>query len=310
MPKNKRTRFNKPALNLEEQLDLLRSRNLIIPKPARALHYLKFIGYYRLSGYCLFYQEKPSHIFRPGTTFDMVLDLYIFDRQLRMLVMDAMERIEVAVRACITNTLSEKYGPHWYLDEDLFAVQYNHEELIRKIKFETGLPNDSSGRVNIRKQEVFLKHYYQNYHSPELPPAWMVAEVMPLGVWSKIFRYLKLRDDQKKICSPFGIHYRVMESWLHCLTYLRNLCAHHSRLWNRRFSITPKIMKKYKKELTPNTQFYAQAAMLHIFMYVIADGSKWQQRLAMLLEKYDTIPLTAMGFPKDWRNAPFWKFNN
>ena len=99
MPKNYGTSYNKPAFNLEEQLDLLKSRGLDIPQPERALHYLKFIGYYRLSGYCLFYQEKPSHSFKHGTTFDAVLDLYIFDRQLRLLVMDAMERIEVAVRA-------------------------------------------------------------------------------------------------------------------------------------------------------------------------------------------------------------------
>jgi len=293
--------YNKPALDEMEQLNLLLSRNLLIPDHQRALHYLRFIGYYRLSGYALFFQDQNSRKFKNNTSFDNVLDLYIFDRELRLLVMDAIERIEVAVRTCISNYLSLQYGSHWFLDKELFISSYKHEYLVKKVELETGHNRDHKNR------EMFIDHYFNNYNDPKLPPSWMVAEVMPLGTWSKIYKNLRNRDDQKKIAQVFSLHYSVMASWLHSLTYLRNLCAHHSRLWNRRFSIKPKIMKKYHDLLLPNNTFYAQSVMLYIFMHIIADGSKWQHRLANLLTKHNQIQTQAMGFPKKWDENSFWR---
>ncbi len=293
--------YNKPALNEREQLDLLLSRDLLISDRQRVLHYLRFIGYYRLSGYALFFQEPNSRNFKDNTSFDNVLDLYIFDRELRLLVMDAVERIEVAVRACISNYLSLQYGSHWFLDKDLFIPSYKHEDFVKKIELETGHNRNSKNR------EIFIAHYFSSYNDPKLPPSWMVAEVMPLGTWSKIYKNLKHRDDQKKIAQVFSLHYSVMASWLHSLTYLRNLCAHHSRLWNRRFSIKPKIMKKHQNLLLPNNTFYAQSVMLYVFMHIIADGSKWQTRLAELLDRHNHVPTQVMGFPENWHKNPFWR---
>jgi abortive infection bacteriophage resistance protein len=307
--------YRKPALTLDEQLDLLASRGLIIPDQEKARHYLRYVGYYRLAGYSLPFQQQPNnlepHTFKEGVTFKDVLDAYIFDRELRLLVMDAIERIEVAFRACISNTMSESHGPHWYLDPSHFVPRFNHAALLNKIKRETYHASHLSDSKNKEhpRGETFINHYYQTYSHPELPPSWMVIEVMSLGTLSNIYASLLSRAVQKEICRPFGINHLVMESWLHTLTYLRNLCAHHSRLWNRRFSIKPIAMKCYKQQMERNYTFYTQAVMLYALMYIIADGSKWQHRLAELLAKHPRVDITSMGFPVNWQQDPFWRMN-
>ena len=138
--------------------------------------------------------------------------------------------------------MSEVHGSHWYLNADLFVDRYNHGQLIRMIEQATGFTNPG-------KQMEFSKHYFQNYHHPFLPPSWLVAEVLSIGTWSNICKNIKSRNLQKEISSPYDLHYSVMSSWLHSFTYLRNLCAHHSRLWNRTFTIKPKILKIIKSIL-------------------------------------------------------------
>ncbi len=291
--------FCKPPLSLDEQLRLLESRGLQIAEPRKAIHYLQFIGYYRLSGYFHAFYERglsPSHTFAARTTFKTVLEAYILDRELRILVMDAIERIEVAFRACISNTLCLHHGAHWFLDPKHFVSTNLHEEILEKIKNE----------LMRRDKEEFISHYFKTYCHPELPPSWMVVEVISLGTLSRIYSKLADRSIQKAICKPFGINHYVIESWLHALAYLRNLCAHHATLWNRTFSIKPTPLRSLQKLMSRNDKFFAQAVMLYTLMRVIADGSRWQHRLASLLEKHSIISSGIMGFPSNWKEDPFW----
>lgn len=110
--------FEKPPLGLDELVDRLVDRGLTVPDRDRARRYLRHIGYYRLSPYTIPFQRGgPDHLFRAGTGFDDVVDLYVFDRALRLLVMDALERVEVAVRAALTDHMSTTYGDsHWYIN--------------------------------------------------------------------------------------------------------------------------------------------------------------------------------------------------
>lgn len=127
--------YEKPALNIDQQLEILIKQGLIVKNPERVLHYLRFIGFHRLSGYFRTFQiqNTPEHIFKNGTTFDSIISIYIFDRKLRLLIMDAVERIEVAVRTTISSTMGEKYGSHWYLEQVLFKSKFNHKDLIKTI---------------------------------------------------------------------------------------------------------------------------------------------------------------------------------
>ncbi len=306
---DKKTNFNKPAIGLEQQLDLLIQRGLVVPDRAKALHYLRHIGYYRLSGYGLPFQKRglalPPHTFQDGVQFDTLLDLCIFDRELRLLAMDAIERIEVAARAAISNTLSERYGPHWYLDKGLFLRHRQHTKFLDEVKSQTRF-QAQDGSVQHKKRETFIQHYFRKYHRPELPPSWMVAEILSIGTWSAVYSNLANRSDKKAICDPFPLSPRTFQSWLHAIAYLRNLCAHHSRLWNRRFTITPEVPKEYQQYMNPNTTFYAHAAMLHILMNVIAPDSRWRHRLLELLQQHPDAPAAKMGFPEDWWKDTFW----
>ena len=242
--------YKKIALTIDQQLELLIKQGLVVKNPKRVLHYLRFIGYHRLSGYFRTFQiqNTSEHIFKKGTTFDSIISLYIFDRKLRLLVMDAVERIEVAVRTTISYTMCEKYGPHWYLKPMLFKSNFNHKDLIKTVEYETGFNNR-------KKQNKYCRNYFKNYSKPYLPPVWIVAEALSIGAWSNIFSNLRSRKDRKQISDQYYLHYNIMSSWLHSFTYLRNLCAHHSRLWNRKFTVKPKVANKLKKHFQNNASF-------------------------------------------------------
>lgn len=296
--------YIKPALTIDQQIDLLKSRGLIVPDKDNARHYLQFINYYRLSGYTISFEKiidgKRNHQFKAGTTFDDILALYNFDRHLRMLVMDAIERIEVAVRTQICLVLATTYNDsHWHLKRDLFNPEFKYYSLLSKCEIEQQ-----------RSKEPFARHYKKTYSSPTLLPAWMMTEVLSMGTWSQMYENLANRNDRKKISDAFKLPIMEFESWLHCLTYIRNLCAHHSRLWNRQFTITPKQLKPHNKYFTPNTTFAAQAAMMHLLLNVISPENKWTDRLHDMIQNHAFINPIKMGFSIDWKKDEFWNSSN
>lgn len=293
-------KFDKPPLTIEQQIELLIDRGLNISDRQQAQNHLNFIGYYRLSAYALPFQnggnDLDQHHFKLGTTFEQVLDLYIFDRKLRLLVMDAVERIEVAIRAAISNIASVKYSPQWFLNSELF--ERNYESCLSQLKKDINYDNPS-------KQERFIKHYYRNYNEPALPPSWMIMEVLMLGTVSKLYSNLTI-DLKKEIASLFGIDNTVLKSWLYSLSCLRNLCAHHSRIWNRTFTIKPKILNKLKIHVSSDDDFFAQTFVLVRMLRKISQDTHWEDRLEALFQEYPKVDLIAMGFPPNWRSLPIW----
>ena len=275
-----------------------------IPDRDRAEHYLQFIGYYRLSGYWFPFQHRDGSInndvFRAGTNFETILERYVFDRRLRMVVMDAVERIEVAARAVISNTMSAQFGPHWFLDASRFRPGYNHTELLRVINRETGI----SPR-NRHKQTQFIHHYVTNYHSPSLPPSWMIFEVLSFGVVSRIFA--NIRDNERRmIANEVALPRDRLESWLHAIAHLRNFCAHHSRVWNREFRVTPSIPRPERSHVTRRKRLYAFAVAIQILVKRVSGDTHWSDRLEELFQDYPAIPIDEMGFPSNWRAQPVW----
>lgn len=295
-----KVKFSKPALTVEQQVDLLVSRGLNVGNREAVSHYLRFIGYYRLSAYCIPFQsgEKnaSNHHFKPDTSFDQILELYIFDRKLRLLIMDAVERIEVAIKATISNVASVNHGSHWFLRKEFFETSFNHDSFLEKLKKD----------ISKNKSETFIQHYQKNYGDPELPPSWMIFEMLSLGTVSLVYKFLKL-ELKKEITSLFSVHYSILESWLHTLSYLRNLCAHHSRLWNRIFTIKPKILKECKAYISEDNKFFAQTFVVVRLLRKISQDSHWEERLEHLLKEYPEIDASMMGFPKDWISLPIWE---
>jgi len=181
LPKDKKP-FKKPALSLDQQVELLVSRGMNISDPTRAKHYLKFIGYYRLSGYFRFFTDPADEArekFSKDTDFDAVLDLYVFDRKLRTLLMDAFERIEVAVKATLSHEACISRDVFWLCNSDNFDYG-SHDAILEGIREAVGGPDS-------KPQHLFIYHFYNKY-SDDLPPSWMIVETISFGLISKIYK--------------------------------------------------------------------------------------------------------------------------
>lgn len=292
--------FTKPATTFAQQIDLLRGRGMIIADPVKAEFYLSHLNYYRLGAYWLPFEANHStHTFQPGTRFEDVLDLYIFDRELRLLVMDVIERVEVSVRTQWAYQLAHHHGAHACLDPNLVS---NWSEWIKDSK-------SLQDSVH-RSRETFIQHLRNNYHEP-LPPTWALCEVMSLGQLSRCFGNLAPKATRRAIALPYSLDDDVLESWLHHLTFVRNICAHHSRLWNRELTITPQLPRSKPHALVPefvpgSRRLYNTLVILVHMMDAMAPGHHWRKRLKDLLAAHH-VNLTAMDFPADWAARAIWQ---
>ena len=155
-------------------------------------------------------------------------------------------------------------------------------------------------------RQTFIKHYYDKYGEPALPPSWMVFETLSFGTVSQAFKNLT-RQNQKPIAKTFGLDGAVLGSWLHALSYVRNLAAHHQRLWNRVYTIKPIAARHLAADLQDTTRFYAQAVMIEALLRVVAPASRWGDRLADLLAQHPKVPLGRLGFPEGWQQREVWQ---
>lgn len=220
-------RYTKPPLTFADQLELLQGRGLQVPDPARAEHWLSHISYYRLSAYMLPFKDGEN--FRPGTTFDQVAGLYIFDRKLRLILLDAIERIEVALRTFLTYELSHQYGVFGHTDPTRFSPRFGHDRFMEHLR-----------KAERDSKETFVSHYRGKYTSEEHLPVWMATELISLGQLSRLYTACN-PSIKRRFARRLNTGDPIVSSWLHSLSYVRNVCAHHSRLWNRELAIKPML---------------------------------------------------------------------
>ena len=291
--------FRKPAISLSAQIALLEKRGLKVEDSNVAEYYLKYIGYYRLSGYWRYFADPSDGArekFYAGSTFQEVLDLYTFDRKLRALLMDALERIEIAFKATVSHEGSILKGPFWLCDPANFG-HGQHEAVLKDIDVAIGKDKD-------KPQHLFINHFYSKY-SDDRPPSWMVFETLSFGAASRIFKASR-GEIQTEVSKHFGVNRSVLESWMHSLSFARNVCAHSGRLCTRTFTIKPKIPHAFGTEIKTD-RLYAVCCIVHHIMATISDGTKWSERLKELVSERGECTLESMGFPKDWDTQSFWK---
>ncbi len=292
--------YNKPRISSAQELQKLKDLGLIVDDETLALHKLQHYNYYRLAAYWIPFQlNSESREFRPGTTFDDILRVYNLDRRLRLIVLDAIERIEVSVRAQWANKLTDMHGTHAHLDntivKDVSRWNDNKSLLTREVD---------------RSEDFFITHFKRKY-SDELPPITVVCEVISLGLLSKWYSNLKPLRTRRAIADVYELGESVLESWLHHLTIIRNISAHHSRLWNKNFGHvmprhTRKKPKKLTGEFTTNPHIYNSLLILLHMLDVLEVGVQWRKRLVeLLIEHEDCLP--KMGFPEGWKNKEIWR---
>jgi len=301
MPEN----YNKPPLSFEAQLKKLVDRGLVIRDQTTALQQLSNISYYRLSAYWYPFRtrDEQGHVtsnIEPGTAIETVIQLYEFDRQLRLLVMNALERIEIIIRTKLAYHLAHTYGPFAHAEAKHFHPQFNHAKWLEKIVDETE-----------RSSDEFIRHYQNKYNGFPIVPIWMLTEVMSLGSLSFLLGGLQ-HNDKKAIAENFAIHHKQLANWLHILTYIRNVCAHHSRLWNRELAIRPYQIKdpNWLPPITPrNDRIFYILLMLGYLLNASGNGNAWAAVCTELLEPIASVKRwrIAMGMPENWKVHPVWE---
>lgn len=315
--------YKKPPLTFDQQIDLLKRRGLIISDSERTKRHLSNVSYFRMSAYMLPFKEngiggKPTDQFIPGTSWDDVYDLYKFDRKLRLLIFDAIERVEVALRTQVIYQLSHKYGSHWQDNRALFSPAKTNHKTGREYNVYDDIQKHIGEQLTSNKKARFIEHYLATYNIPPTPPCWMTVELLYFSELSKICQNLKDRKDRTDIAKAFGlIDDRVFCSRLHTLNYIRNICAHHARLCNIDMDITPArffIKKSTKVWLTDsevnsvsrNKLFYSMCVILFL-LETINPKTHFLRHFKDLLLKYPKINLNSMGFPAMWETYQIWQ---
>ncbi len=292
--------YTKPATAYAEQLQQLKDRGMQIANEPKVLHLLESISYYRLSGYWHpLLADKQTHRFKKGATFEMAFQLYCFDKDLRKLVIAELEKIEVAIRAKMIYVLSHKHGSFWHTNASLFKKAHKHAKSLSKMKEEYD-----------RSDEEFIKAFSLKY-SDVYPPAWMAMEITSFGTLSRLYENLNTTKERRDVANYFGLSDTAFESWLHSIVYLRNICAHHTRFWNRIMSISPQTLKSPSKLWIVNTSVqnnktYYMLSMIKYLLQTVHPNSTFTFRLKELLAKYPNVDIGAMGFPTDWEMENLW----
>ena len=281
-----------------EQVDILKKRGMIVDDPEWAESVLQHINYYRLGIYWHFFEkDHETHQFRDGTSFAHVVELYDFDRKLRLLVFDALERIEVSVRTQWAYHLSKAHGAHAHLNREIHNDKWEEAvEYMDKSLANTG--------------ERFIKRSMEKYEE-ETPPIWAVSEILSFGSISRWIKNIKDNKVRKAIAVTYGVRPDILESWLQHLSVLRNRCAHHARLWNRDFS-SSRIKFPRNQELLgldPQTKAHKLFHSLTIILYlldIISPDHSWRKKFVALLDAHPSVPRAEMGFLAGWRDNTVW----
>lgn len=333
--------YGKPWKSYEAQLDQLIERGMRVTDREKALECLRRIGYYRLSGYWYAFRQRSGPVcvlnkdgkpvnrkksgkplestlaldeFKEGATFGNVVDLYVFDKKLRLLAMDALERIEVALRVDISHTLGE-VDSFAYLKPELL-----HETFSVALDERTGLTKHHQwlgkhAQLINRSKEEFVSHHRDKYGYPLA--IWVACELWDFGTMAMLYGGLRERE-QDAIARRYGIENgRIFATWLRSLNYLRNVCAHHARLWNRNIVEQPKLpaahevawVEGVEQDRHAKARCYLLLLIIRHLLQVINPRSTWSERMKCHLQGFPSLGLDhlglnlrGMGVPDSWEN--------
>ena len=306
--------LNKQAYSIADQIALLKQRGMLFHNETEASRNLGNISYYRLRGYWWDMQSDfVNHVFKPDTYFEDVIDRYNFDRRLRLILFDAIEHIEIALRTKMIHYLSLAYGSLWYLDAALFDNRHIIIDNITKTLHQTAM--ESLQKELDRSQEIFIKEHFS--HCSDCPvEAWKALEAASLGTLSKLYKSLKHQLPEKAaIANAMGLRlHNELSGWLEAITCIRNIIAHHSRLWggnmikipasrlhnpSGQWLVNPLVSVQTKKP------FLIISCMIYLCNQ-IEPGHEIKTGIISLFNDYPSVPVYKIGFLNNWQNEPLW----
>lgn len=279
-----------------EFIAFLKSAGLKFDNEEKAASYAHNIGYFRLSVYMIPFLAEPKSAlrFKEGTTFEQILRVYDFDKKLRLLLFNEIEKIEIAFRNAILYTMQRlTNNPFWLTNPDIVG----HETL------------DYIKKEYNRSSEDFIVHFRKDLKMPSAP-AFTIAEILSFGTMTWIYRSLPFKF-RKDVARKFHLNAPVLESWMNLVVLTRNACCHHGRLWNKTNNIlTLSMDSMWRPWISPDTdkrRIYYNICVVKYLLDVISPANDFKEHLLRLLNLFPEIDLKVMGFPPFWLQEPLWR---
>lgn len=314
--------YAKPYRTIAQQIELIESRGMIVPDWDKAAEYLRRIGYYRLSAYWFPFRKRVTNDsgkhailddFKPGTDFKTVVDLYAFDKGLRLILLDGLERIEISIRTEVALAIG-RHDPCGHRRPDLLDGRFVRPERPRQICHAEWL--EKLDQKAGRSKEEFAVHFRNRYPDSHMP-IWIAVELLDFGPLSMLLQGMTFKD-QERLCASYKIpRPHLLTTWVRSLAGVRNVCAHHARLWNKPLTDQPSLSRggeipdldHLRTSPGSNGRLYAAACILRHMLREISPRSKWHERLASHMSTFPTRPvitLDAAGFLEGWSSLPLW----
>lgn len=296
-------KYGKPPLSISKQLEKLLNKGLVIENQSSAKKKLKSVNYYRLSSYFSPFYKSQTKKFKNNATFKDISNLYDLDEDLRLIVFGCIQKIEIAIRSRIINSYSNQFRAHWFLSKKRFK-KFEDYSNFQKSAFTIIEQN--------QKKEKFIEHYMTKYSEPVIPASWMVIEMLTFGQVSRLYKSLNNDRTKKSIALDFGITELVLESWLHNLNYIRNICAHHYRLWNRDLRITPKFPRRVKHQFLEQNKGFRHDKIyltLSVIIYLLERIEFNSRNKSTLIKFIDELPpfyKEKIGLPNFYKSERLW----
>lgn len=288
--------YPKTILSIDEQVEAYRKAGLVIADDDYVKKALSTVGYYRLRGYSYHLYNKRTKKYNTGTSFEQIMMIYQFDTALADLVFMMATEIEIALRARLNETLLAYNDALVYMDPSIFNDKKKYWENLGKISSEIA-----------RSKDLFIQHQFKNHEGQV--PLWAAVEVMSFGTLSKLIENLPI-PIQKSLShyylsvSPKGNtvnSYRMICSWIHSISVLRNICAHRGRIYNREFAIQPTLPKV--DAVPPGSKrVYPIIIAMKCLRPSDESWNRFAKNLIQLMDQYSSvIELERLGFPSDWK---------
>lgn len=305
--------MDKKPKSIETQIQLLKYKGMILKDEDFAKYHLGRISYFRLKSYWWDMQsDRVNHIFKPNTCFEDVINIYNFDKDLRLILFDAIETIEITLRTKLIYYMSMSYGGLWYVNEKLFNDKEKHHKHIGELLDEFN-----------RSGDIFVKEYRAKHNVTVIdssntnlfPESWVIFEVATFGTLSKIYKNLNHQLPEKSMISKdFGLNmHNELSSWLESISLLRNIVAHHSRIWGRKMVKKPAFGYSQRNawlnsisSVQENQPYFVISTMLYLCDAINVNNAM-KAKIYNLFDEYNTIPIYKLGFFNHWESEPLWK---
>ena len=290
--------MDKPFKNIQEQVELLKSRGLTVEDADSAAEFLLYHNYYRVSGYSL--TLRKDDVFYESATMQGIIDIYEFDHELRHILLKHLETIEIKMKSVYSYEFAQMYSPYNYEDPSLFADSDKHKEIMEKAERQKNLS---------LKNEAYLKHFSD---TGQKMPIWAYVSLLTIADISLLYK-ISETELKNKVAEDFFINTPnradLLSRFMHSMTIVRNLCAHGSRLYNRIFQQKPGLKKSELSLLIKNDKNIVDNQHLYGFIFVMRrllskqDFSTLKSEIETLSKKYPFVNLKYYGFREDWKEV-------